>query len=164
MFKNWSAICEVKDDLLRLLVATTKDAETLEGLQQGFPHLFSETETILRVPASALREAAKAVSRKQEAGSKFEELDGEIAWSYGMDGFGIPCAARWAHPEEVPPELLQQLVGQTFDGGMKVKYRGVECVVMYIDDMAGQLGKPITEVPESECMTLAPAEFIDLNA
>ena len=64
MYKNWPEICKVENDLLRLLVATTKDEHVLAGLEKGFPELFSEEASDLKVPASALRHAAQEWSRQ----------------------------------------------------------------------------------------------------
>jgi len=41
-YKNWSAICAITDQNLKFCVACSTDEKVLEGLQRGFPELFTE--------------------------------------------------------------------------------------------------------------------------
>ena len=163
MYKNWPEICRIKDELLRLLVATTKDAYVLDGLEKGFPKLFSVEETKPRVPASAIREAARVRSREENNSGEYEERDAEFSWNTVLRDFNIPLIFVHGYGA-VPNELLQQLVGQRFEAGMKISYRDIPCLVACISEYAGKLHEIITEMPESEFLMLAPAEFIDMDA
>lgn len=164
MYKNWQEICRVKDELLRLLVATTNDAYILAGLEKGFPELFCAEASELRVPASALRERARAYSRR-EWNDSYIEFDVELDWYHVLDEFNIPTALAWGYDMgRVPRELLEQLVGQRFEAGLTIIYKGVRCLVVSIDDHAGRLHEVIEIAPETEYLILAPADCFDLNS
>lgn len=165
-YKNWQAICGLQDDLFRLLVAMTKDPYILAGLEKGFPELFSEEETILRVPASAIRERAQEYSMEQEQSNEYGELDANISWGPILHEFNIPIIGNWHESDSiVPHELLRQLVGQRFEAGMTVEYRGIQCLVAYIScTNADDLHGVIHEVRETEFLTLIAADCVDLNS
>lgn len=165
MYKNWPEICKIKNDLFRLVVATTKDEYVLAGLEKGFPELFIGEEIPLRVPASALREAAREYSRRERYEGDHLGFDTELGWLNVLDDFDIPLAYGWsAEDGSVLNDLLEQMVGQKLEMGLSVEYRGVKCLVVHISDYAGKLHEVIAEMPETNFLYLIPADCVDLNA
>lgn len=175
MYKNWQTICRVEDDLLRLLIATTHDQYVLAGLERGFPDLFSEDPTELRVPASALRKAAQERSREEYASEEYVEFDGEFYWLPIVDKFNIPIIFDFAKPDSglssaskgMPRSILEQLVGKKFEMGLTVNHDGIQCLVVDIGMHGASMPKlheVITDIPEVEWMRLIPAYCVDLNS
>ncbi len=176
MYKNWQAICALENDHLKLLVATTQetDAYTLAGLEKGFPDLFSETQTPQRIPASALREAAREWSHEEYQSDEYVEFDTELCWVNIVDRFTIPILFDFAHPNSglsssskgMPRSILEQLVGQKLKMGLTVEHKGIKCLIIDIGFRGHEpkLMEVITQIPEVEWMRLVSAEHIDLNA
>jgi len=167
--KNWQAICKIADPNFRLLLATTKDPYILAGLEVGFPELFSEREVPLRVPASALREAARQWSRGYNNEDTYLEEDGEICWTHILDRFAIPILLDATSSDyggvNIPKDMAQQLVGQRYEAGLSVTYRGMCCLVIDLGiEEKVNVHNMITEVPTIEWIRLIDADHVDLNA
>ena len=170
-YKNWQAISGIKDDLFRLLVATTKDEYVLAGLQTGFPEFFSEEPLQLLIPASALREAARRWSRDNYNSDDYIEEDGEICWVNVLHEFNIPLLFDGTSPESgydgenIPKDMPQQLIGQRFGTGLSVEYRGIRCLVIDIGtEEKLRLHEVITEAPTIQWILLIAADHVDLNS
>lgn len=58
LYKNWVAICELTDPVLRMAVSGAQDEETLKGFSVGFPQLFTtEEQRVHKFPLSLLSSA-----------------------------------------------------------------------------------------------------------
>ncbi|MBX4200965.1 hypothetical protein KW786_02440 [Candidatus Parcubacteria bacterium] len=162
--RNWPEICKVKDDLLRLLLATAKDPMILDGLERGFPRLrlFCDTPSVLLVPASALREMAESwANTALDVGPDLVLWHRHMSWYQIREQFCIPHAMRWI-TDRIPAEVLGQLVGDVIGSGMKLKYRGQECLVTGLSAV-GELGEVFTKDMHPTFLELVPAKFVALD-
>jgi hypothetical protein len=112
MYKNWPAICKVRDPHLRML-AITADEATATCLQRGFPELFvaEKPEHPGPFPLSYLRAAAEKLKFDEFAESAmYGDRDGvdytEDAWGNIVSGMpdilgeiGLPHE-RMVHPDQ----------------------------------------------------------------
>lgn len=154
MYKNWSALCNEPDYLLKLLVATTSNSDTLRGLEAGFPHLFTEREqTEPRMPYSVLCEVYRNCSAKKEDGYCWigTALD-SVNFPHFVLGSGDvdPIPSEWKNSSYTSDDgdgmlMLQGIRPKT------VNYKGEECAIL--------------EYPSDfHFIVIAPTRFIDMDA
>ncbi len=167
LHRNWPAICKLRDPLLRLLISTTDDPRLLASLQLGFPSLFMEQKSELRIPASAIRAKKREIVMREE--EECTPHDADIAalydWEEAIDFFNIPTALR-THDHRVPWEVDMQLMGGVLVAGIRVMYLGQECILtdVYMERGGFPDGRPYTGQNPILNVTLVLAKFIDLNA
>jgi hypothetical protein len=158
MYRNWPAISKVANPWLRMLAVTADDPETLQGLQAGFPQLFSEEETESRIPLSAIRLCV-------------EQSESSL-WSIPLEHFSIP-ALNWGAGSElsitVPHEwwsLMESL--KPNDQGaydllhekgdpVYIDWNGQRCLLVEMWDYDPEDGTV-------ESLTIVPEQFIDLKS
>jgi len=169
-YRNWSAICNVQNDLFRLTLATIDDPEILKGLERGFPDLFTNDPTDEPfIPIKALyRKAAEFWQGKFNFNDEDEIrkfiYKCEGSWSPACKVLNIPLI-RFEDP--IPEEIFLQLVGQQARAGITVTYYGIKHVVVDIpwalhNNLA--LSATITQVPSNMAfLSIVPARFIDLD-
>lgn len=169
-FKNWQAICLESNKRLRLLVALATDKKLLIELQRGFPRLFTRraSHNLLRVPASALREAAEERSRTSWGHDRYVAHDRDFGWDNLADQFGLPCIRL--QQAEFPIELAAQLNRKEIKPGMKVRWCGVKHYVIGLPDgwdtgdIIGDPKESMNAVDELQYIALAPCRLIDMKA
>lgn len=162
MYKNWPAICQVENDLLRLLVSTNEEESLLTKLKCGFPELFSETPLVEpRVPVSVIRHAAREFWIENGAEGDYLEEDAELDWLPALEKFDIPTVWSWNDNDIAPLEIRRQLVGQRLQGGMNIVFKGQECVsvLYFLEDQ--RFGRIIKRVPRNPTLVLVLKKFID---
>ncbi len=159
VFKNHRLICQVSNPLLRMLLATATEPAVLEGLQKGFPHLFSETETALQVPLSVIR--AKAA----ELGAAEQPNPDQAANHPGtyevMEALSIPSfyygTKTYAGPEDCfPPGFLDVVAlkqGETFE------FRGETFMTLEVNDEAS-----IKRRTDIYWVYIVPADYVDASS
>lgn len=81
-FRNWSAICEIQDWCLKMVLARV-DLDSDEGkrLQTAFPECFTREESRGPIPVSILMGYARQQSsRSGEGGAKYLEFSGALEY------------------------------------------------------------------------------------
>ena len=182
--KNWKKVCELKNNLLRLLVATTEDEKILRGLQAGFPELFCDAseEAELCVPFSAIQTKAR------ELGHLWVSVWGyEYVSTFGLEEacseMGIPNFKLYQVPQG-HGDIWAQLLGKRLEKGLTVKYNKQDCtVVAFVANPTEHTVSPGLTTPaiilslgmeitdslaryQEQCVSvvLVPSQFIDLDA
>lgn len=167
--RSWAMITGLSDLRTRVAVSLVTDPEILACFARGFPHLFIEgdDEGPLRMPLSALMEAAAEYCR-QELGGDDEEKIRNFTLVFAGERYPhlrIPIAFDWGDCDPDPPQaVLDQLVGQKAQAGLVVEYEGRRYVVLTIDFVnPPKIGSTITEVPQVISISLVDAEFVALD-
>jgi hypothetical protein len=101
MYKNWTAICEIENVWLRMLVALTEDDLVLAKLIKGFPELFCEGKTELKIPFSALKVKAQEVSHDNSVVLMYEVLD-----PFGLPSINFGFNGDEGLSDKVPSEMV----------------------------------------------------------
>ncbi|OGG50247.1 hypothetical protein A2763_04695 [Candidatus Kaiserbacteria bacterium RIFCSPHIGHO2_01_FULL_54_36] len=145
MYKNWNAICECEDPVLRLLLSVSQNPAILAGLQHGFPEYFTqEKQAEPRAPLSAVRHAiTHNTSAELTMAGVLDEKFGIPAWWFAdesHEGQIGPVPGEWVVLGEA--DIMGDIA--------HVMYANEDCIV-------------IESSSESYC-TIAPAKFFDLNA
>lgn len=102
MYKNWPAICEIENALLRMLVATSEDESVNAKLAAGFPELYSDTKTKPKIPFSAL----KTKARESLADEENCVMMDEVLTPFGLPSVNIGYNADEGFPKHVPPDMI----------------------------------------------------------
>ncbi len=169
--RNWVAINELENYHFRVLVATTDDAEILAGLERGFPELFlaGEEAPLYPVPLSVVQSRAREFSMREYPDEKCWQEDQHFILCWGTcDDLDIPTAFTWdADNEEIPPEILQQFMGQRAQAGMTVVIDDRRYLVWFIAFKVGEEIKPgdtFESPPKLDRLDLVDADFVDLES
>lgn len=118
----------------------------------------------VRIPVSMLKELALQEYLEDFGGGDETELsEEEFHWSEALYECGIPLFQQWGSGDTVPLKVRRQLVGQVARAGLKITYRGVECVAVQTDLPANMIGQTITEVPDLDYLFLAEARYFDFE-
>lgn len=164
LYRNWPHVCNLADPLLRLLVATTEDPNTLELLQRAFPNLFSEGPRFNRVPASAIRQKLKKYLEEQGDDPEDVECHVQHRWDEVVRDFHIPVLLE-TNDGNCPMSVARQLVGLEDRAGHIVMWYSRECMVVGIGATFDRANGNIIPNPKAvDWVTLVPAYCIDLNA
>jgi hypothetical protein len=149
MFKNWPAICDETDQLLMLLVATTNNPKTLQGLEAGFPYLFTETEQPEpRIPYSVLSGVWEDHVARDEYAWIGDTLDSlKLPYLHFNAEDDRPIPAEWLDDAYVVHGgILEKNVRPK-----TVTYKGEECAII--------------EYPtDFRFAIVVPTKFLDLDA
>lgn len=158
MYKNWSAIREVQDPWMKMLLITCCDEQVLLRLQTAFPNLFCKSEKQLFIPLSGLIQLVQGT----EGG-----MWGDVLSELSMPSFDWG-ESLYAVAEHVPKEwhtiVMAAIASADHDyyvfdtqggGHYEIEWNGESCVL--VD--AAAYGK---SVPES--ITLVPRRFIDFTS
>lgn len=169
--RDWTTICQLEDGPTRLAISLANDPEILAGFAQGFPHLFKEgdDEGPLRVPLSALQEAAYEFAREHYSDSpECQEHDRHFSLASVLDKHAhlrIP-ASHWWNEDKMPPQsVLDQLEDQVGRACMPVEYNGVQYLVLDIAFASViPAGQKLAKIDSVGQMILVLPEFVDLDA
>jgi hypothetical protein len=147
MHRNWKAISKVKDPLLRILVATTRNERTMRGLRIGFPRLFVEEEPPdAKVGISLLRDFYEKHSNSSSPEAVLAHF--ELPYFQFGGGFELAIESRWR-------KKLSKTRGFFIDSKKApvfVIYERARCLVAEYD--AGTADR---------YLVLVPARFVDLE-
>ena len=96
LFKNWQAICQVKDPyIMRALAWIDLESVYAEKLAKGFPECFIDHDVDGAIPLSVLREYADKEALREEGHPAHDMLE-----SYGaIKHFNIPFVEFTTNPE-----------------------------------------------------------------
>ncbi|KKW29912.1 MAG: hypothetical protein UY72_C0029G0005 [Candidatus Uhrbacteria bacterium GW2011_GWD2_52_7] len=162
--RNWRAICAVTDPRLKMCVALATDEKVLEGLQRGFPELFTaeKPEHDGPWPLSVLRRIV------EESCGENSDDDFGTAYRTLEKHFGFPCVEAWLEGVNKLPEGAMRLTEEESEiiwevdrrgGGLfpqgtsRVAVNGIEYFVGWVGDVTAL----------TECY-LFPCELVDENA
>mgnify|MGYP001591402446 CR=1 FL=1 len=174
--RNWVAIAQLSDTYTRVAISLAK-GEILACYERGFPHLFIEGDDdgSLCVPLSALKEAAFEYARKNTFESLWEYDSNFLLAPLAEEGsqIEIPIAFEWRcsgdcglEPPPIPDGIVEQLIGQKVQAGMKIMYCGKQYMVYTIvfrwHDRP-QVGSTLEYIPELDYLSLVDANFVALD-
>jgi hypothetical protein len=118
-FKNWPAICEIQNPLMRAWISYEEKEETLLRAQLGFPHLFTDEPEEGKTgpfPLSYLRRLMKQHDSKEEheESCEWDDEDGncpDCARYSRLPDLPIPHIKL--RIEEIPEEVMVQIRDRT---------------------------------------------------
>lgn len=153
LFKNWMAICKVKDPhVMAALAWVDLESDFAKKLALGFPECFSDHEVDSVVPISVLREYADRKALREEGHAADDMLQ-----SYGaIKHFNIPFAEFTTDPNDSvsnpSPLPLPAEIDKDAAVGTIIRHQGKLCVVVENNKNSGV-----------NLMILAPADRVDVN-
>lgn len=127
------------------------------------------------VPVSMLQSRAREFEFEQlqavpAAERKYHEIRQVIAeaigWGKVLHEFKFPLVFSWDE-DQAPARVMDQLVGQTINRGMTVKFRGHDFLVVDLDIRSDELGQVLTAGHLERCwraITIVPLAYIDLES
>jgi hypothetical protein len=160
------------------LVATCDELTILEGLQRGFPHLFTEDPMIgIRAPFSVVLAEVEKHSFEEYQKERYVRIDREFSLCFVLHLFKIPMLYGSGDQggddniEKIPLSVIHQLIGQTATSKeMRVVYQDIECIVADISfegDLKEEeiVGTVLTQevVRKIDGFRLTPAYFFDFD-
>lgn len=128
----------------------------------------------VKIPLSALMDAAEARSREDWNKEKFWTADRHFALTlagHRHANLRIPIAYSFGVDKEgpnLPSQVLEQLIGKKAQAGIVVTYRGIRYLVVAID-FSGDDSPPIGSIIDKKVvdnissLSLAPAELVNLS-
>jgi hypothetical protein len=84
LYRNWPAICAIANPRLKLLVALEADEEVLEGLQRGFPGLFTDEKPQQDGPWPF--SVLKHITDKNYADEDSDQVGDDVLEAFGLPG------------------------------------------------------------------------------
>ncbi len=147
-FKNWLAICEIPNPLMRAWISSEEDPQRLSRAQVGFPELFTDKPEEGKTgpfPLSYLRELMNLEDEGERHVNECDEDPEEecvLCKKYSnLPDFPVPCINL--QMENVPDEILAQIrsyVGSEIPYEMyfphklyEIAYRGQTFYLGYVD-------------------------------
>lgn len=115
LFKNWPAICELKNPLMRAWISYEENKETLSLAQLGFPHLFTDKQEEGKTgpfPLSYLRRLMNEHHLKEEHAKNcgWDDEDGNCATcAYYSRLPDLPIPHIKLRMEEITEEVKVQM-------------------------------------------------------
>jgi len=131
LHKNWTAICAEANPTLRILAATVEDQRVLEGLEKGFPQLFTtEQQREPKVPLSAIKSIIKHAGSDGADDSAYEVCDRlKIPLLYFGPSTADHSDSRF---EPVPAEFKDKCSGcLECESPFEAEWRGQKMVIVY---------------------------------
>lgn len=163
MYPNFRKIKGLVDSPFLRVAMYTAQGEDLKRLQAAYPECYSGDVNDLCVPASVLRDLAERNSGGEGNDAKTIAQDREAWWAWPLEELGAPIAFSWHGGEPIPEEVLSQLRGRPFVGGMTVEYLGERFLLGFLcADGNNGLGKPLV-LDDNVSIVLVHAKFIDFD-
>lgn len=153
-FRNWSAICEVEDWCLKMVLAHV-NLESDEGkrLQTAFPECFSYNEALDRIPVSVLTEWSRSHPADEGADqTEFWEVTGTL------EHFNIPYSRFSLSEHNRHDPIISEEEYGAMGEGMEYDWKDFGKVVQFRSHQYF-----VAEVIEAEHICLVPVEVLTLD-